>query len=62
MDIQVFPPDALDTVFSVLRTALSTDRLQPRERRFLQTYATITGYALAPTDPPLIRAADVRIG
>jgi hypothetical protein len=52
MDIDVFPSRDLDTVFRVLRTALNAkDALEPRERRFLDTYARITGHALGRADP-----------
>lgn len=53
MDIDVFPREDLETVFRVLRTALSpADALQPAERLFLDTYARITDYALPDEDPP----------
>ena len=52
MDIDVYSRQELDTVFRVLRTALRpAGALEPRERRFLETYARITGYHLMPTDP-----------
>jgi hypothetical protein len=47
MDIDVFQHQDLSTVFRVLRTALEpVQALNPRERRFLETYARITGYPL----------------
>lgn len=62
MDIDAFPAHDLSTVFRVLRTALrSTGALDARERRFLQTYARITGYELPGADPQPIDAHDVAI-
>jgi hypothetical protein len=62
MDIDVFPPQELDTVFRVLRTALDLwGPLGAHERAFLETYAKITGYALGDSDPPPIAACDVGI-
>jgi hypothetical protein len=52
MDIDVFLPHELDTVFRVLRCALDpSTALDARERRFLDTYAAICGRP-APTDDP----------
>jgi hypothetical protein len=52
MDIDVFPPHELGTVFRVLRTALAPDApLDPSHRRFLATFARITGHV--PADPTL---------
>lgn len=63
MDIDVFPPQELDTVLRVLRTALEPEApLDARERAFLDTYALITGHPLPPGDPAPIDARDVRIG
>jgi hypothetical protein len=63
MDIDVFAPTELPTVFRVLRTALRpTGTLETNERRFLQTYARITGHALPADDPLPIRPRDVLIG
>src|SRR5262245_55916779 len=60
MDIDVFPAKDLDTVFSVLRTALRhSGRLTPRERLFLAGYASITGYTLPETDPIALIAPEV---
>jgi hypothetical protein len=62
MEIDVFNRRDHDTVFRALRTALNPDgALQTPERRFLQTYARITGYALPPHDPPAVDADDVWI-
>ena len=62
MDIDVYSSQQLDTVFRVLRTALSPgEALQPRERLFLETYARITGYALPSADPEVVDAQQVRI-
>ncbi len=52
MDIDVFSPRELPTVFRVLRAALSPEAaLEPPERAFLDTYARITGYAIPSFDP-----------
>ena len=52
MDIDVYSSPQLDIVFQVLRTALSANGgLEPHERPFLETYATITGYPLSSNDP-----------
>jgi hypothetical protein len=60
MDINVFLPHELDTVFRVLRTALNpSGGLDPTERRFLDTYATIVGRAPLQADPPPIEPHDV---
>ena len=57
-----FPPEDLDTVFSVLRTALRhSGRLTPRERLFLAAYARITGYGLPQADPIALIAKEVHI-
>jgi hypothetical protein len=62
MDIDVFGPGDLDTVFRVVRTALNPDGpLYPRERCFLETYARITGYRLATADPQPIAPAEARV-
>lgn len=62
MDIDVFQPHELDTVFRVLRTALSpTEALLPRERLFLETYARITGYRLDADDPLILDPRDVHL-
>jgi hypothetical protein len=62
MDIDVFPAKDLDTVFSVLRTALRhSGPLTPRERLFLATYARITGYRLPKTDPIALIAPEVQL-
>ena len=46
----------------MLRTALSPDqRLEPRERLFLDTYASIVGHALPAADPQPVRAQNVLI-
>ena len=61
MDIDVFAPQEQDTVFRVLRTALSPRLpLNPRERSFLGAYARITGYRIDPPGPLLISASEVR--
>src|SRR5262249_36662050 len=62
MDIDVFAPKDLDTVFSVLRTALRhSGRLSRRERHFLATYAKISGYELPAADPIALIAPEVRM-
>ena len=62
MDIDVFAAKDLDTVFSVLRTALRhSGPLTPRERRFLAACARITGYALPKSDPIALIAAEVHL-
>jgi hypothetical protein len=62
MDSDVFPPKDLDTVFSVLRTALRhSGPLTPRERLFLATYAGITGYSLSKADPIPLIATEVQL-
>jgi hypothetical protein len=62
MDIDVFQHRELDTVFRVLRTALNpAGALEPRERRFLETYASITGHVLPALDPMTINASIVNI-
>ena len=62
MDIDGFPPEDLDTVVSVLRTALRhSGCLTPRERLFLATYARITGYRLPKTDPIALIAPEVQL-
>jgi hypothetical protein len=62
MDIDVFEPQELDTVFRALRTALAPDQSPDvRQRRFLATYARITGYPLADPVPQAIDASEVRI-
>jgi hypothetical protein len=62
MDIDVFRPDELDTVFRVLRTALSPRLpLNPREKAFLGTYARIVGHRIDPPGPRPIELVDVRI-
>ncbi len=62
MDIDVFPSHQLDTVFRVLRTALAADAaLGPRERRFLETFARITGQPPVRADPEPIAAGAVNI-
>lgn len=62
MDIDVFKPQDLETVFRALRTVLAPD-LPPdaRQRRFLATYARITGYPLTDPVPRPIDASEVRI-
>ena len=62
MDIAVFAPHELDTVFRVLRTALSPYLpLKPREKSFIDAYARIAGYRIEPPGPLAIDACDVRI-
>jgi hypothetical protein len=62
MDIDVFSRRELPAVFRVLRTALAGDApLEPRERQFLDTYATITGFDLPWLDPQPIGVEDVAI-
>ena len=61
MDIDVFSPDELETVFRVLRTALApAGPLHEPGRKFLETYARITRYPLG-DDPFPIRPGDVRV-
>src|SRR5262245_3803426 len=60
MDIDVFCSQNLETVFRVLRTALAPrEALVERERKFLETYARITGYPLPASDMPLITPEEV---
>lgn len=62
MDIDVFLPRDLDTVFRVLRTALTpASELLPPERAFLATYAKITGHPLPPAAPPPILPGEARV-
>lgn len=62
MDIDVFTSRNLDTVYRVLRTALRpSGRLEPVERRFLDTYARVTGHPVGSPDPQPIAAQEVRI-
>jgi hypothetical protein len=62
MDIDVFSSQELETVFRVLRTALSPGMAVGQiERNFLSTYARITGYTLPTGDLPLIDPRDVHI-
>ena len=62
MDIDVFSKEQLPTVFRVLRTALQPyDSLGVQERRFLDTYARITGYGPLESAPHPIWARDVGI-
>jgi hypothetical protein len=62
MDIDVFPAHQLDTVFRVLRTALSpTGPLSARERVFLQTYAKVTGYTVPCVELPVVDPTTVQI-
>jgi hypothetical protein len=62
MDIDVFCSQDLETVFRVLRTALAPrEVLVPRERKFLETYARITGYPLPAGGPQLITPEEVAI-
>lgn len=61
MDIDPFSPDELDGVFRVLRTALAPEGpLSAPARKFLETYARITGYALG-DDPQPIDPAEVDV-
>lgn len=61
MDIDVFKAHELEMVFRVVRTALSPhDSLAASERKFLATYARITGYMLL-GDPVRIRAGEVQL-
>jgi hypothetical protein len=60
MDIDVFSDTELPMVFRVLRTALRPQgHLEPRERQFLDTYATITSYWLPPYDPAPVAPVDL---
>ena len=62
MDIDVYSSRELDTVFRVLRTALSpSGALEPQERLFLATYARITGYDVPSEDPQPIDPSAVHI-
>ncbi|HKQ22825.1 MAG TPA: hypothetical protein VJT81_00100 [Burkholderiales bacterium] len=62
MDIDVYSSRELDTVFRVLRTALSpSGALEPQERLFLVTYARITGYDVPSEDPQPIDPSAVHI-
>lgn len=62
MDIDVFPRKDLDTVFRVLRTALSPRAaLDARERKFLETYARITSHTLVSSEPAPIDPRDAQI-
>ena len=60
MDINVFLPHELDTVFRVLRCALNPDgALDAHERLFLDTYAAINGRPALVADPAPIEPRDV---
>jgi len=62
MDIDVFEPEELDTVFRVLRAALSPRLpLNSAEKAFLGTYARIVGYRFGPPGPQPIPMHEVRI-
>ena len=62
MDIDVFSSQELNTVFRVLRTALSpSGALEPQERLFLSTYARITGYDTSAVDPEPVEPREVKI-
>src|SRR5262249_20743496 len=62
MDIDVFAPHELDTVFRVLRTALSPRLpLNPREQSFIDAFARITGHRIDPPGPLPIATHEVRI-
>jgi hypothetical protein len=62
MDIDVFAGSELERVFRVLRTALNPDGpLRPPQRKFLETYARITGYAMPAADPLPIRPEVVEV-
>jgi hypothetical protein len=63
MDINPFSTEELETVFRVLRTALKrAGELDQPRRKFLETYARITGHRSAVgTEPAPIRADPVRI-
>lgn len=62
MDIDVYSPQQLDTVFRVLRTALNpAGALEPKERLFLDTYARITGYVLPSADPQPVAPRDLQL-
>jgi len=60
MDINVFLPHELDTVFRVLRCALNpAGALDAHERLFLDTYAAISGRPALAADPAPIEPHDV---
>lgn len=61
MDIDVFARAELPTVLRALRTALEPagTPLQVAERRFLETFARITGHDLSPVDPEPIAAREI---
>jgi hypothetical protein len=62
MDINVFLPHELDTVFRVLRCALNPDgALDARERQFLGTYAAISGRTALAADPVAIEPHEVTV-
>lgn len=62
MDIDVFPAEEQDTVQRVLRTALAAaGPLDDDARRFIATYARITGRPQPTADPAPIAAHEVRI-
>lgn len=62
MDIDVFQAQELPQVLRVLRTVLEPEHpLDADQRRFLATYARITGFPLAATDPAPIETRAVRI-
>lgn len=62
MDIDVFSKNELEVVFRALRTALAPEgTLQVAERRFLQTYALITGFPPTAADPLPLHPAEVHI-
>lgn len=60
MDIDVYTPLELPAVLRTLRTALAPEgALNERERRFLATYARITGHPLGTDDPEPLDVASV---
>lgn len=62
MDIDVFAPRELATVFGVLRTALNpSGPLAPAERAFLDIYGVITSRDPLDADPAPIAVEDVHI-
>jgi len=62
MDIDVFTEAELDTVLRVLRTALNPlDPLTTPQRRFLNTYAAITGHMLDAEVPKPLAAETVQL-
>jgi hypothetical protein len=62
MDIDVFAPRELPTVFATLRTAMAGEGpLFPEHRKFLETYGRIVGWGQPAFDPGPVSPWDVHI-